>query len=253
MVENKFNLIDFNGIDLATSQGSVIEGLYQTLVDSISNERYPVIYNWKFSEIDIAPSYVELTLDFDGVKINDLIIVSQEDVLTIPSLTVEPILQSLAVTENGVYTPETGVDGFNEVSVNIPPSVPDYEKITPEFFGLSALFISSTSVIQDSAKNQAIFLAELTADSSYVMFLPKIKGNRFRANMWAGKSFSDFSPYIDTTGGGTIFTGGTLVCEYDSNLDGTVFFDGVNGTIIVQTSNNQNLVEPILLKIKEEI
>lgn len=32
----------------------------------------------------------------------------------------EPIVETIAITENGTYTPNEGVDGFNEVNVNVP-------------------------------------------------------------------------------------------------------------------------------------
>ncbi|MBR3023783.1 MAG: hypothetical protein IKH71_04960 [Oscillospiraceae bacterium] len=42
------------------------------------------------------------------------------DVVNVNVPTVTPVLNSLSVYANGVYTPQTGVDGFNEVTVNVP-------------------------------------------------------------------------------------------------------------------------------------
>lgn len=36
-----------------------------------------------------------------------------------------PVLQSKSITENGTYTPPSGVDGFNEVVVNVPTPEPE--------------------------------------------------------------------------------------------------------------------------------
>lgn len=44
----------------------------------------------------------------------------------------EPILQQLQVTENGKYTPDAGVDGFDEVTVEVEPNVVDKNETISE-------------------------------------------------------------------------------------------------------------------------
>lgn len=123
MVPDKFNMVDMEGIDIITSQGEAIPGLYQKLVESIAQCRYQCIYNWKFNGILIPPTYVEMTIIDDVVWINEGVSVDEEDVIRIYSLEpapIEPVIQSLSVVSNGVYTVPTGVDGFNPVSINVP-------------------------------------------------------------------------------------------------------------------------------------
>ena len=43
---------------------------------------------------------------------------------------VDPVLESLSVMENGVYEPAEGVDGYSDVTVNVPPIIPDIEPLT---------------------------------------------------------------------------------------------------------------------------
>jgi len=43
---------------------------------------------------------------------------------------VDPVLESLSVTENGVYEPAEGIDGYDSVTVAVPPTVPDIEPLT---------------------------------------------------------------------------------------------------------------------------
>ena len=125
MVPDKFNMVDMGDIDLIESQGTAVEGLYQKLVESIALCRYQCLYNWKFNGILIPPSYVEMELREGEVWINEGVSVDEEDVVHIVSIgppPVEPVIQSLSVISNGIYTVPSGVDGFNPVSVNVPSS-----------------------------------------------------------------------------------------------------------------------------------
>lgn len=126
MVPDKFNMVDMEGIDIITSQGEAIPGLYQKLVESIAQCRYQCIYNWKFNGILIPPTYVEMTIIDDVVWINEGVSVDEEDVIRIYSLeppVPEPRLLALAVSANGDYLPPAEYDGFSSVNVAVPEPV----------------------------------------------------------------------------------------------------------------------------------
>ena len=118
---DKFNIVDMGGIDIVKSQGLRVEGLFTRLLNSIQNCKYTLLTNWNFAEIPIVPTYVELVFDGEEVKINDLISVTDEDVVRVYSLEEpsEPVITELMATENGTYVPEEGVDGFSPVTVNV--------------------------------------------------------------------------------------------------------------------------------------
>lgn len=138
MVPDKFNMVDMGDIDLIESQGAAVEGLYQRLVESITLCRYQCLYNWKFNGILIPPSYVEMELREGKVWINEGVSVDEEDVVHIysiepePPAPVEPIIEPLSVTANGVYTVHSGADGYNPVDVNVPSIAPVIQPITIE-------------------------------------------------------------------------------------------------------------------------
>lgn len=125
---DKFNMVDMEGVDLLEVQGETIPGLYNKLVESIAQCRYQCVYNWGFNGILIPPTYVEMEERSDGVWINEGVMVDEEDVVHISSIEpepptpVEPVIESLSVIANGIYTVPSGVDGFNPVSVNVPSS-----------------------------------------------------------------------------------------------------------------------------------
>ena len=127
MVPDKFNMVDMEGIDIITSQGEVVEGLYQKLVESITQCRYQCLYNWKFDAILIPPTYVEMDIVDDVVWINEGVSVDEEDVVRIYSLeppVPEPNILALSVTENGTYVVPEGYDGYNPVAVSVPTPQP---------------------------------------------------------------------------------------------------------------------------------
>lgn len=124
MVPDKFNMVDMEGIDIITSQGEEVPGLYQKLVESIAQCRYQCIYNWKFDGILIPPTYVEMTIIDDVVRINEGVSVDEEDVIRIYSLeppAPEPRLLALAVAANGDYLPPADYDGFSSVPTGSAP------------------------------------------------------------------------------------------------------------------------------------
>lgn len=123
MVPDKFIRIDLHGIDVLESQGEEIPGLYNELVESIQLCRYQIIYNWKFNGILISPTYVELHLTEDGVKINRYITVTSDDIVHIYSLESPPVIDSISISENGEYIASGDVDGYSPVIVDISPNL----------------------------------------------------------------------------------------------------------------------------------
>ena len=132
MVPDKFNMVDMGGIDLILMQGETVPDLYQRLVESIAQCRYQCLYNWLFDGIQIPPTYVIMEVDEDtgDVLINEGVRVTEEDVIHIDSLVVPVVLESLNVTENGTYVPRTGVDGFDEVVVDVPADQPVLDSLS---------------------------------------------------------------------------------------------------------------------------
>lgn len=130
MVPDKFNMVDMEGIDIIASQGEVVEGLYQKLVESITRCRYQCLYNWKFDGILIPPTYVEMDIEDDVVRINEGVSVDEEDVVRVYSLERPGNLLPIAISANGDYLPPEGYDGFDSVNVYIPPPVLDIIQIT---------------------------------------------------------------------------------------------------------------------------
>ena len=283
MVPDKFNMVDMEGIDLIESQGAEVPGLYQKLVESIAQCRYQCLYNWKFDGILIPPTYVEMVATDEEVTINGGVSVDLDDVVHIDSLSIQPVLETLSVTENGVYTPEDGVDGFSSVEVEVeanpviqPLSVTangvytapegidgyspvtvnvsssEYQYVSPVYSDLSYGFIGTAGVfVRYTSKTNMSNLYEVSA-GDFVAFLPLVTGNRFRIQFYAGKTLSDFSEYLLNSGSGNVYnadiniTGTTEITDLNKRF---IFSLQESGVVYIMTSSNSQSVESILLKI----
>lgn len=133
MVPDKFNMVDMGGIDLIMVQGEEVPGLYNRLVESITQCHYQCLYNWFFDGIVIPPTYVIMEVNEDDeVVINEGVTVSSDDVVHIYSIVPpapEPEIIPLLAEENGAYNVPSGKDGFNPVTVNVPSYTPVIDPI----------------------------------------------------------------------------------------------------------------------------
>lgn len=258
-VADKFNMVDMGGIDILKSQGVKVDGLFTRLLNSIQNCKYTLLYNWYFAEISIVPSPVELVFDGEKVLINELITVTSDDVVHVDSLEIPiyPPLRTLSVGENGVFEPPEGVYGFDKVNVNVPIPPPEYEPVEPEFYGTGHTYMALDGGYYGSTSNgQCLFIAQINSGFNYVTFLPETVSNRFRAATWPGRTYSDFEPYISQTFSSQtlIYAGGQMVTPSPEltgdDLTRRFFFTGIDGEVLIGTSNVGVLVKPILLKIR---
>lgn len=294
MIPYTYNMVSFRGTDLSEISGEAVDGIYGDILSALNECCVVVLYDWKFAGILIPPAYCTIEEGDSFILINGIIKIKDDDTVWIESLIPpEPVLVELTVEENGQFSPqdydadgfsevtvdvtippptlvplsvqENGqfspqdydADGFSEVEVAVPP--PKYEEVPPDFFGLATAYQAlNGSFFTSQGKNQCLFFATVESGEEYVVFLPDQVGTRFRVAKWSGKTFDDFSPYLDTPGTNTeIYTGGTLITPstelQGDDLTRRFFFTGVDGEVIIGTSNTSQLIKPILLKIKEDV
>lgn len=284
MVPDKFNMVDMGGIDLIEMQGETVPGLYEKLVESITQCRYQCLYNWMFNGVIIPPTYVQLEVnDNDEVSINEGVTIDEEDVIHIHSLEIiiEPVIQELNVNQNGEYLVPEGVHGFNPVTVEVIPPLqqktvtangnyePDdgyyglnkvivnvisrYEYLEPNYVGIGYSYVALDGGYWDAdSYGQCIAIYDCQP-GDYVMFLPVSTSTRFRSCVFYNKESADFIPYTQISqpqvrlfGSDINVTGSVEITDMTKRFYVTL---SNSGCIVIGTSNVGVLVKPILLKI----
>lgn len=286
MVPDKFNMVDMEGIDLIESQGVEVPGLHEKLMESIALCRYQCLYNWKFDGILIPPTYVEMIATDEEVTINGGVSVDVDDIVHIESLVRTPVVEALSVSENGIYTPQEGVDGFSPVEVEINPiivplevsengvytapegvdgyspvtvQIPQpsykYEYLEPDYAGIGYSYVALNSgYYGGDSYSQMLSIYEVPA-GDYVVFCGNPVGTRFRCVCFYGKTVEDFMPVRDVSMTQTLqFNGDLNVTGITERTSGELiqrlyFTMAQSGCVCVGTSNTSQSVESILLKI----
>lgn len=86
MIPDTFNMVNMGGIDLLSSNGQVVTGLYDKILEAYSPCRICVLYNYRFGGLLISPQYVFISLGEDEIILNGVIHISSEDVVTLPTI-----------------------------------------------------------------------------------------------------------------------------------------------------------------------
>lgn len=254
-----FNMVSMRGLDVLEAQGQTYPGLYNSLSEAIEICKYQVLYNWYFAKIPVAPSSVELKIEDDEIVINDLISVSDDDIVHVHSLEVPvtPVIRTLVANENAIYDAPPGVDGYNPVFVAVPLPTVKYEEVVPDFHGIQSCVVDTDAGFYGTTATTQCLTLYTIHPGKYVIFLGETISNAFIACKYPELEFSDFEQYIYNTYQTRIklIAGSTqLLVTGTSNLFGTglqrrFFFQGEEGVLAVTTSFAGVDATPILIRI----
>lgn len=76
----KYFFVNFNGFDFAKEDvDNPVKGIYNTMQQAMASNRIIVAWNWKLAELPITPGYVSAKLVNSNIVINDAILVTPEN------------------------------------------------------------------------------------------------------------------------------------------------------------------------------
>ena len=158
-----------------TSKSITANGVYNSDGDEVWNEVSVNVPQKTFNKTSLTKEYTAngqysiATPDgYDGISDVNLTV-------NVPSR--EPVLNSLSVTDNGTYTPESGVDGYNSVSVNVPK---EHHNVTSKSITANGTYNSEgddvwneVSVnVPEKTFNKASLTKEYTSNGQYSIATP---------------------------------------------------------------------------------
>lgn len=151
------------------------------------------------------------------------------------------------ILANGTYEAiDDSADGYSEVIVNVPSNV-----LTPEYQGLAYCYAGTNGIFYHYTTNiNYVNFFELEANIEYYFFIGHNVSNRLRALFFSGKTFNDFSQYINTPSGsqteiynnGINITGGTELAG--TELQKRLYYTPSESGILIVGTSSQSALAP---------
>ena len=157
------------------------------------------------------------------------------------------------ITENGQYDTTNN----NSVTVNVSGGESGVS-VPADYSGLSYAYIATTGGFNwQTTRNTYLCLFPVVAGKTYAIFVGETVSNRLRIHFYAGKSYSDFSSYVENQPQSTQ----TNIYTCTANITGTSELSGnrlkercfytpqADGEIIVDTSSDSVVAPAFCIKL----